>query len=245
LILDLGTGVRPLGKHLDGIYGPDEPIEVVSLLTHLHWDHLIGLPFFGPVLRHQGQMTVYGPPQEGGTLDEIIDKVVQPPFFPVQVEELRGAIDFCEVDDGKLELKDASVLVRRVEHLGTTLGFRIEAEGRSITYIPDHQAPEGRLQISDAVLELSDGTDLLIHDAQYTDEEFVDRGTWGHSTVEYAVRVASESGARNLSLFHHDPGHLDEDIDHILEHARVLPSSDSLSSVTAATEGVTIDLDLL
>jgi phosphoribosyl 1,2-cyclic phosphodiesterase len=187
-------------------------------------------------------MDVYGPPQAGGSLHEVIDRVVIPPFFPVQVKELHGSIDFHEVEDDTLAVGSAKIRVRRVPHLGTTLGFRIEADGASVAFISDHQAPVDGRTVAPSVLELSDGADLLIHDAQYTDEEFVTKFNWGHSTVDYAVHVAAEAGVHHLALYHHDPDHTDDILDRLLDGARLAPGASRLDMVSAASEGLTLEL---
>lgn len=243
IVLDLGTGLRPLGHALEDRYGLGTPIEVTALLTHLHWDHIIGLPFCTPMLREGGRMDVYGPPQDGASLDDIIDRVVKPPFFPVQVKELQGKIEFHEVTDEVLAVGSAKVLVRQVPHVGTTLGFRIEAGNCAVAFVCDHQAPDDRAFVDSAVLELCDRADLVIHDAQYTEEEFRAKATWGHSTVAYAVHVAAAAGARRLALFHHDPRHTDDDIDGLLAQAQATDDARHLDGVLAAREGLTIDLD--
>ena len=242
IVLDLGTGLRPLGLDLDARYGCGNPVEVTAFLSHLHWDHIIGLPFCTPLLREGGCMEVYGPPQHGGSLHEHIDRVVKPPFFPVQMKELQGCIDFREVTDDVIAVGSAKVRVRRVPHVGTTLGFRIEAEGSSVAFVSDHQAPEDRNVVAPAVLELCDGADLVIHDAQYTEEEYREKATWGHSTISYAVHVAAEAGARTLALFHHDPLHSDDDVDGLLADARNDAEVGRLDGVVAAAEGLVIDL---
>jgi ribonuclease BN (tRNA processing enzyme) len=242
IVLDLGTGLRPLGRALEARYGTEIPIQMTALLTHLHWDHIIGLPFCTPLLGFGAKMDVYGPPQVGGTLHDIIDRVVIPPFFPVQVKELHGSIDFHEVEDDTFAVGSAKIRVRRVPHLGTTLGFRIEADGASVAFVSDHQAPVEGSAVAPSVLELSDGADLLIHDAQYTDEEFVTKFNWGHSTIDYAVHVGAEAGVRHLALYHHDPDHTDEIVDQILDGARRAPGASRLDMVSAAFEGLTIDL---
>lgn len=242
IVLDLGTGLRPLGIQLESRYGTDTPIGMTALLTHLHWDHIIGLPFCTPLLRAGTHMDIYGPPQDGGTLHDVIDRVVVPPFFPVQVKELHGSIDFHQVDEDVFAIGSAKITARRVPHVGTTLGFRIEADGASVAYVSDHQTPADRRSVAPSVLELCDGADLVIHDAQYTDEEFATKSTWGHSTVEYAVHVAAEAGARRLALYHHDPEHTDEILDQILESAVKAPRASQLETVSAAAEGATLDL---
>ena len=239
LILDLGTGLRPLGDVLEAA-GDSSP--VTALLSHLHWDHMIGLPFFAPVLRPGSTMDVYGPPQQRGSLHQVVDQVVQPPFFPVQVQQLHGSITFHEVVDDKLLLGDCVVVVRQVPHLGTSLGFRVEADGAAVAYVSDHQAPGDLAHVEPGVLELCDGADLVIHDAQYSDEEFAAKPDWGHSTVGYAVHVAAEAGARELALFHHDPSHLDDDIDRLVEGARRRSEAARLQRVLGAAEGLALHL---
>ncbi len=136
----------------------------------------------------------------------------------------------------------AKVTVRRVPHVGTTLGFRIEAGEQSVAFVSDHQAPDDRGEVDPAVLELCDGADLVIHDAQYTEEEYRAKATWGHSTVSYAVHVAARAGARQLALFHHDPRHTDDDIDRMLAEAQATDDARHLDAVIAAREGLAIDL---
>ena len=238
IILDLGSGLRPLGLELDATGTP--PRHLTGLLTHLHWDHLIGLPFFSTIQRPGATLDVFGPRQDECGLHELIDKVVQPPFFPVRVKELHGSIQFHEVDDCDFAVGSAKITARCIPHVGRTLGFRIDADGGSIVYISDHQPPDDRLGVADSVLELCDGADLLIHDGQYTEEEMVDKGTWGHSTPAYAVHVAAQSRVRTLVLYHHDPMHEDDDLDAMLAAARSHPEAARLEAVEAATEGLVL-----
>ncbi len=242
IVLDLGTGLRPLGDELSGGSRGGAPVAMTALLTHLHWDHLIGLPFFGPLQRHDTRLEVFGPPQGDRSLREVVDSVVRPPFFPVSVEELESQIGFHEVSDEALSVGSAKVTVRSVPHLGNTLGFRIEADGAAVAFVSDHQAPPGCQRIAQGVLELCDGADLVIHDSQYSDEEFASKGDWGHSTAGYAVHVAAEAGAGMVALFHHDPANLDEDIDVMVERARASKEGSRLEEIVAAAEGLTIGL---
>lgn len=242
IVLDLGTGLRPLGIDLAAAVARDNGIHLTAFLSHLHWDHIIGLPFFPP-LHHPGTtLDVYGPPQQGGTLHDVFERVLHPPFFPIKVEELRGVVQFKEALDEDVMVGEAKVVVREVPHVGRTLGFRIEAGGASVAFVTDHQQPLNPMVVDQNVLELCDGADLVILDAQYTEDEFRMRPHFGHSTIAYAVHVAREAGARQLALFHHDPLHLDDDIDRLLTYARSLDDATHLEKVLAASEGLSLEV---
>jgi ribonuclease BN (tRNA processing enzyme) len=243
IILDLGTGLRPLGLDLDSTRDRSAPLHLTAFLSHLHWDHIIGLPFFTTAHDPLTTLDIYGPPQEDGmTLHEVFDRVLHPPFFPVHVKELKGDIRLKEASDETLNVGSAKVTVRKVPHVGTTLGFRIEADGASVAFVSDHQQPKDPTTVDPGVLELSDGVDLLIHDAQYTPADFVMKGDWGHSTIAYAVHVAREAGVRKLALFHHDPLRSDDAIDELLEQARAMDEATGIGSIVAASEGLTLEL---
>lgn len=237
LVLDLGTGLRLWGETLplDGTFRGH------ALVTHVHWDHVQGLPFFMPVLAEGAALDVYGPPPPDGTLADCFRKFVCPPYFPVGIDELPGRITFHDVSDTDLGVGDAKVMIRTVPHTGLTNGYRIDQDGAVVTYISDHQMPvDGSMDIAPGVLELADGADLLIHDSQYTPDEFTLKAHWGHCTVDYAVHVALEAGVKTLALFHHDPSHDDDAVDEILAGAR-RQAGDRLE-VIAAAERTTIDL---
>ena len=238
IVLDLGTGLRFWGETLD----PSEPFAGSALVTHIHWDHVQGLPFFTPVLKPGARFDVYGPPQpDSGSLGDAFGEFMRPPFFPVTTKDLLGDIRFHDVWDADLELDGAKVKVRPVPHVGLTNGYRVEMGGATVAYLSDHQMPvDGSHTVSDAVLELCDGVDLLIHDAQYTVDEFPAKSTWGHCTVDYAVHVAAEAGAHRLAMFHHDPTHHDEAVDEMLDRARGLAEGTGIDEVLAAHEGLVV-----
>lgn len=244
-MFDLGTGLRFWGESLPG----DGTFRATALLTHIHWDHVQGLPFFVPALKPGSQLDVYGPPDCGVSLAEAFDQFMRPPFFPVRVRDLHGAIRFHDVTDADFAVGGAKVRVRPVPHTGATNGYRVDWDGASVAYVSDHQSPvheeapgvEGDA-VDEAVLELCDGVDVLIHDTQYWPEEWAAKSDWGHCTVDYATRVARESGARRLVLFHHDPAHSDADIDRMLDHARRALAGGGVEEVLAAAEGLTISL---
>ena len=243
LIVDLGTGLRALGDVLHKeVRALGTPLQATALLTHLHFDHILGIPFFGPLHDPGARLTVFGPGQPRSTLKEALHAAVQPPVFPIHMEQFRGELITVDLGAEDFSIGSAKVMARPVPHSGITLGFRIEAEGRSVAYMSDHQAPLDRRTIPEAVLELCAGVDLLIHDGQYTDDEFSDKADWGHSTAAYAVHVAAESGARRLLLSHHDPSHTDRELDRILNQARRLPEAKRVEDVSSAKESQSIDL---
>ncbi len=236
IVLDLGTGLSRfgLGQPVDGTF------RGTALVSHIHWDHVQGLPFFPPADRIGARFDIYGPAQSGVTFAGAFAELMRPPFFPVRVEELRGDICFYDVEDAELQIGQARVLVRPVPHNGPTNGYRIDWHGVSIAYVSDHQSPlDGSMRVADSVLELCDGADLVIHDAQYTPAEWREKAHWGHCTVDYAVEVARQSGARRLALFHHDPAHDDDQVDGLACAARVLGERVGVE-VMAAAEGLVV-----
>jgi phosphoribosyl 1,2-cyclic phosphodiesterase len=240
IIFDLGTGLRTYGEEIvdRGVFTG------TTLLTHFHWDHVQGLPFFAPLLRAGASMAIYAPaPLSGGTACEAFASFICDPLFPVTIDDLPSTITTHDVADEWFTVGGDKVLARVVPHAGRTLGFRVERHGRSIAYISDHQQPiDGSFSIADSVAELAHDVDLLIHDAQYTPEQFARKATWGHSTIEYAVHVAVECGAKQLALFHHDPTHDDDALERLTADAVALGAARGLE-VFSARELMTVSYD--
>jgi len=238
IVLDLGTGVRS--------YGQSQPVDGTfrgtALLTHIHWDHVQGLPFFAPVHAPGANLVIYGPAQGGGSLAEAFGEWMRPPYFPVGYQDLGGDIEFRDFDADNFAIGNAKITVRPVPHCGTTVGYRIEWHGASMAYISDHQAPADMDTVAESVLELCDGVDVVVHDAQYTPAEFAAKAKWGHSTPAYAVTVARRAGARAVALFHHDPEHGDDALDHLVAGARAASAAAGGPKVVGAAEGLTLEL---
>ena len=238
LLLDLGTGLRYFGATCH----PTEAFVGHALVTHLHWDHVQGLPFCSPMLRPGSRVTVYGPTHDGVGFDDAFDQLMRPPFFPVRASDLPGDFTFVSLEPGMHDIAGAKVTALHVPHTDTTFGYRIERDGFVVAYVSDHQQPADADHIDAGVLELCAGADLLIHDAQYTPEEFALKSTWGHCTVDYAVSVAARAGVETLVLFHHDPSHDDLQLDALLAGAVLEGSRLGVPRVVAAHEGLTITL---
>lgn len=240
IVCDMGTGLRAFGatQPLDGSFRGS------ALVSHLHWDHVQGLPFFTPVLAAGAEFDIYAPLQDDGrSVAESFDLFMQPPYFPIRVADLPSRIKFIDCPEGRFQVGQAEVLARLIPHIGPTNGYRIEWDGVSVAYLPDHQQPlDGSNVVPDAVLELADGVDLLIHDSQYTIGEFARKAHWGHCTYEYAVLVARQARAKRLALFHHDPARHDDALDEALRCVRSATDGSGME-VLAAAEGMTVSFD--
>ncbi|HEV8250707.1 MAG TPA: MBL fold metallo-hydrolase [Gaiellaceae bacterium] len=239
LILDAGTGIRELGKRLNGL-----PKDVHILLTHLHLDHIEGLRFFAPLWRRETSLTIWGPASPVRTLRDRIRVLLSPPLFPIHLGDVPARLTFRDAP-AEMELGAARITSQRVQHPGPTVGYRIQVDGRTLAYIPDHEPAlgldletVGRDWVSG--LELAEGADWLLHDAQYFEEEYPALVGWGHSSVAHAVTVARHAEARRLVLFHHDPAHDDADLERLEARARELAGEDV--DVYLAREGLELSL---
>ncbi len=239
LILDAGTGIR----RCTALVG-DDAFRGTILLSHLHWDHLHGLPFFAGADRNDARAAVLIPePLGGGSALEEIARGMSPPHFPIRPDELRGEWTFVAVSPGTFEAEGFSVLAAEIPHKGgRTYGYRVD-DGRSvIAYLPDHcptewgPGPDGWGEYHPAALALSGGADVLIHDAQLVSEELPTEAFLGHAAAEYAVELGRRAGARRVVLFHHKPDRTDEALDAI---ARRFGADEP---VTVADESLVIEL---
>jgi phosphoribosyl 1,2-cyclic phosphodiesterase len=241
LILDAGTGIRPLGLTLRD---QAEPIHL--LLTHLHLDHLEGLGFFLPIWDRGTAVHIWGPPSPLRTLEERIARYLSPPLFPIDLSHIPARLTFHDVLEEPWEIGSARVEVAPVAHPGPTVGYRVEADGTVLAYIPDHEpalgtelsalSPEWVSGVSVAF-----GADVLLHDSQYFESEYAERVGWGHSSVADAVEFARLSVVEKLVLFHHDPLHTDDDLVDLMQRALEMWAGRG-PAPELAREGMTIEL---
>jgi len=231
VVLDAGTGIRRLGMSLGGAH----PRRVDLLITHLHTDHIEGLRFFTPFWDPDVEFHVWGPPAPRKDLGHRMAPFFSPPFFPVHLRDVPSRPVFHDVPSGGWAIGSAGVEASFVKHPGPAVGYRIEGGGRSLAYLPDHEPALGsdlrsidRAWISG--MGVARRADLLVHDAQYTEEEYESRLGWGHSTMSDAVTFAMRAEARRLVLFHHDPLHTDQELEAMFEDVAGAPLPVELAS---------------
>lgn len=242
IVLDAGTGIRALGNHLADKHD-GRPIHV--MLTHLHMDHLQGLAFFAPLWAAETDLHVYGPQHPTRTLTDRVANYLSEPLFPIHLSDVPSSPQFHEVHDEEFSLGSARVMAMPVSHAGPTVGYRIEENGFSLAYISDHEPARG---VDFATLSpewisgfpLCENVDVLIHDAQYSEEEYPSHVGWGHSSIDHVVRLGNTAKARQLVLYHHDPGHSDNQLETMLARACELWEGDTLPVL--AYEGMEINL---
>ena len=243
LVLDAGTGLRPLGVVMQST----RPPELHILLSHLHLDHLQGLGFFRPLFNPDLEIHIWGPPSPVQPLSERIAMYLSPPLFPVHLDDVPARLHFHDAPEEAVSIGSATMRSGKVVHQGPTVGYRIEEHGRSLVYVPDHEPSLG-IELRSVAPEwisgydIARGADVLLHDAQYRDHEYGDHIGWGHSGLADAVEFADKAGVQNLVLFHHDPYHTDDELEALLMEARGLWPRDQ-DGICLAREGMTITLD--
>jgi phosphoribosyl 1,2-cyclic phosphodiesterase len=242
IVLDAGTGIRPLGVLL-----ADEGVERIHLLlTHLHLDHLQGLGFFRPLYRPGVSVHIWGPPSPVQPLVDRIATYMSPPLFPIRLADIPSQVTFHDAPEEPVAIGDLTIRSALVTHQGPTVGYRIEGDGRSVVYLPDHEPSLGVNLVDQPAdwlsgYHLARGADVLLHDAQYGDEEYDRHRGWGHSAIGHVVEFARKAEVERLVLFHHDPYHTDTDLEVLVAQARTVWGSPD--GVCSAWEGMTIDLD--
>ncbi len=237
IILDAGSGVRGLGADTQRL----ERVDV--LLTHLHMDHVQGLPFLEPLLDPDIRVDIWGPMSTTETLRERLARYISPPLFPVRLRDLEN-VWFHDVPPGLFDVDTVSVTADLICHPGPTLGFRLEEGGRTLVYIPDHEPALGARDFPGdpewtSGFDLARGADVLIHDSQYTDDEYLSRVGWGHTAHRHLLGFAAMTGVERLVTFHHDPSHSDDVLDAI--HQSLSEEADGFE-VVAGTHGLVVEI---
>jgi len=236
VVIDGGTGLRLLGKHL---VETASPVKLHLLLSHGHWDHLLGLPFFKPIYLSDTEILVDGWPPAFQAMTRVFDSHMGDGFFPVAFDHLKARIDFLNrLAHGPLDLDGTHIDVIPLNHPQGGFGFRFREGGSTIVFITDNElgAEDGRRRSDFA--EFARDCDLLIHDAQYLPGDFPEKEGWGHSTYEEVVALAREARARQLILTHHDPGRTDVEVERIILLARQLAAGGEFPTyIDAAREG--------
>ena len=251
IIFDCGTGARPLGLDLLS-RGPSLP-PMHILVTHTHWDHIQGFPFFLPAYLAGTRLTVYGARGLDRTLEGSLSGQMQHTYFPVQLNELRADIAFEEVAEERFRVGSYRVTSQLINHTTATVGYRVQAGSITVAYVTDHEpfwweaVAKGPHRFAhpgeERHVAFVQGVDVLIHDAQYSDDEYPSKRGWGHSTIEYAVDLAVRAGVKKLVLFHHDPTHSDAWIrTHLTRARRRAAAQRSDVEIVAAAEGDQLEL---
>jgi diguanylate cyclase (GGDEF)-like protein len=244
IILDCGTGIRQLGLELE-----KQDIKRLHLLIgHTHWDHIHGFPFFAPASVPDCELNIFAPAGFQRSLEDTLAGQMQYSYFPVRLGELASRIHFTELEEGILRIGNVLVETQYLNHTAPTIAYRISDSGSTIVYVADHEPfwnPLGRTfrhPGDQRHIEFLRKADLVIHDAQYTEEEYRTRRSWGHSTIDYATDVAMAAGAKTLALFHHDPAHDDDAVAELERYARArVAEAGSPLQVFAAAEGRALD----
>lgn len=243
IILDAGSGLRPLGRAIAAEFS-ESPVSLTLLITHTHWDHIQGFPFFVPAYSPRNHIRILGFEGARNDLQATLAGQMESPYFPIALAQMPGNIVIEELKSLRFEIGRISAEACHVNHPGVCVGYRLRTSNGSICYIPDHEsAPLDSMEpdsvaatIERKVIEFIRETDVLIIDSQYTAEEYRSHVGWGHGCVDDVVRVARAAGVKHLVLFHHDPGHDDDFMDGMLARARKLANGSDLR-ISLAKEG--------
>lgn len=260
IILDAGTGIRNLGEAL---IENGESIKAYILVSHPHWDHIQGFPFFKPAFVSGNELTIVGGETDKVSLEKMISDQMNKVYFPVQLNELKATLRFFRVEEEELNVFGARVQTIYVNHPSFAIGYRITHGGKSLVYISDNEPFDRKVSqairnvdkvVTDKysrakgdpnqrIFDFVRDADVLIHDATYTPEEYIDRVGWGHSHYLFTLKVAAEGNVKRLILFHHDPAHNDEKVDDILKTCKKeIRSRQYKFDCLAAAEGMEIEI---
>jgi len=234
-VFDCGTGFRVLGQSLRQEFST-RPISAHIFVSHFHWDHIQGLPFFGPLYDNRENRFKFHCSSRTRTLKKVLEEQMASPFFPVGLNQMQAHQDFHDIEEGRITLGDVKLQAAWLNHPQGCMGFRLETKEGIVVYATDNEP--GHEVFDKNVRKLAEGADVLVYDSQYLPEEYAaKRRGWGHSHWREAINVVMESGAKELVLFHHDPDHDDSCIDKVVKEAR-----NYYPRVRAAAEGMQIEV---
>jgi phosphoribosyl 1,2-cyclic phosphodiesterase len=259
VIFDAGTGIRGLG---DELLARGESVKAYLAISHPHWDHIQGFPFFKPAFISGNEFTIIGPQSKQFTLRGMISDLMNQVYFPIQLNEMKAKISFRPIKEETIQVFGASLTARYVNHPSLAVGYRLEANGKSLVYISDNEPFDREVARSvknieknvidkysevkgdpnQRIFDFARGADLLIHDTTYTPEEYVNHVGWGHSHYLFSLKVAREAEVKKLVLFHHNHTHDDNKIDEMLDRCRSeIKTRNHKFDCVAAAEGMTLD----
>ena len=235
-IFDCGTGFRTLGQQLES-EANGSPIQAHIFVSHFHWDHIQGIPFFRPLYDDSRNQFAFHSSRRTRTLQRVMEEQMASPYFPVNTSEMKAERNFYDIEEGQTQVDTATIRAMWLNHPQGCMGFRLETKEGILVYATDNEP--GDAVFDKNVRKLAEGADVLIYDSQYLPEEYeARRRGWGHSHWREAVNVVMQSGAKELVLFHHDPDHDDELIDKVVKDAR-----NYYPRVRAAAEGMEIKIE--
>jgi CheY-like chemotaxis protein/phosphoribosyl 1,2-cyclic phosphodiesterase len=241
VVLDCGTGAHALGLELVAARESRGHL----LISHTHWDHIQGFPFFGPLFVHGNEWDIYAPQGIGHRLESTLSGQMEYTFFPVTLGQLAATLRYHDLAEGAFEAGVVRVTTRFMNHPGLAMGYRLECDGATVVYATDHEphSPHRVHPEDERHVAFLSGADLVVHDAQYTLAEYPQKMTWGHTPAEQAVDFALAAGVKRLALFHHDPVRTDAEVDMLVAMCRRrVANLGGTLEVFGAAEGLVIDL---
>jgi phosphoribosyl 1,2-cyclic phosphodiesterase len=218
LLVDAGSGIREAGN----AFLADGRRDFTLLLTHAHWDHIMGFPFFKPLYRHDATINIWGCPFAQDSIREMLARVMSAPYFPIKYDDIHANVTYAEICIETYQLGDLTITPIALSHPNQGTGYKFSEAGRTFVFLTDNELGlqhEGGLSY-DNYIEFCRGADLLIHDAEYLDEEYPKRRGWGHSTIEQATSLALDAGVKQLGLFHHNQERIDTEVDNLVALSR-------------------------
>lgn len=245
-IFDAGSGIFPLAQyiHKNNLL----PFSAKMLITHPHWDHINGLPYFSPFYMEGNEFELISACDDNTTLKELLFGQMDNIYFPITPDKIKAKLRFKKISEESIQLGDVNIKTMRLSHPGICLGYRVQYRDKVFCYITDNElflksSEHYNQSYMDRLISFIQSCDLLVIDSTYTDEEYLDKITWGHSSVTEVVKLADQAKVKLLSLYHHDPSQTDDDIDFKLKTAKnMLKSLDSLTQCVAPAEGDIITL---